>query len=129
MTKQTFRPGDLVNVTIRGARVVSDDGFRLNVRYGIGPDGDFSGAVQLPSDAAGLSVDRSAPAEWPPIAGDLWRDRHGDLWFAFTVPTDEIVRMRTATGGRWADGVDRQIEDNGPWALVRREVNGVAGAR
>jgi hypothetical protein len=60
----TFRAGELVDITIRNARVVSDDGFNLDASYFVGCEQDFVGRVRVPSDGAGITVQLvSPPAE------------------------------------------------------------------
>lgn len=74
-------------------------------------------------DEQDVTVERLAPAEWPPRPGDLWRDKHGDLWFFYSDPTDEdVICGRTAGGARWSvNDFDDQLADNAPWTLVRRD--------
>ena len=124
-----LRDGDLVDVVIRGARVYSPRDQEAD------PGTDFvtveitthDGSTQLVGipEAPGVTVKRTAPAEWPPQPGDLWRDKHGALWFVYVVPRVEgeapDLYMRTAVGFRWSAGFDGQLADNGPWALVHRE--------
>lgn len=120
-----FAPGDIVNFTVRGARVDADevdgDGFRyVQVVYG-----DRNLRVFLDLDAA-LTVERVVPAEWPPQAGDLWRDRHGELWFFYCNPSvmkpEPMLLGRTSGGARWTDDIAGLLRDgNAPWVLVRRE--------
>jgi hypothetical protein len=80
-----FRIGEIVDVTIKGSRVVGigyDDRFDspwLRVAIPIGDD-EMHGRIHL--DAPGITVERVAPAKWPPQPGDLWRDNGGTLWFA-----------------------------------------------
>lgn len=125
---ETFKAGELVDLTIRGAKVVNSYPIHADgktdvivlAEYGQGDHRNVS--VNL--SAASVTVERVAPAEWPPQPGDLWRDKHDELWFAFTVPTDTVkdsVRMRAAKSGRWCDYMAVQIQDNAPWALVYRE--------
>lgn len=108
--------GDLVDIEIRGAKVESVDDVGMAVLSL--PQHSWRPTVNL--RAAGVHVERLAPAEWPPLPGDLWRDQHGALWFAFDSPGVGLC-MRTATGGRSSAGHEGQIEDNGPWVLVYRE--------
>jgi acetyl-CoA acetyltransferase len=121
---EPFRNAELVTVTIAVAEVVrveTDEGERyLCVQTTEGVQ------IMVPLDSKAVTVQRLAPPEWPPQVGDLWRDKHGDLWFAYIQPltsdsAPDRIFMRTATGGRWSDGYDGQIADNGPWTLVHRE--------
>lgn len=124
--------GEVVDITIKGARVTE-------VCYhgdGNGPDLRFTyvanDGVPWPSavwaEAPGVTVERVAPAEWPPRVGDLWRDCEGDLWFATTgydMDNTEYVSLcstRSKPLDGWGDStayhVNRQY---GPLTLVHRE--------
>lgn len=117
-----FQIGEVVDVTIKGARVSSTYGLSWN-------DEDMgtmlvfrtcehttcqAGMVNIGDP--GVTVERVAPAEWPPQKADLWRDRSGDLWFA--VDDGEVWLT--------SDGYEREISDwvrsnYGPLTLVYRE--------
>jgi hypothetical protein len=123
-----FKRGDLVDITIKGARVgikgVDSDPRRLYVDLGPWDDGVNKGGewgMTFPTTVEGVTVKRVAPAEWPPRPGDLWRDKHNALWFARVAHPEGGLRMVTADGLRWSDGHEGQLVDNGPWALVYRE--------
>jgi hypothetical protein len=81
-----FRVGELVDITIRGARVA-------NAFTRTGPDqvqtevlvfhtcehmGCNSSTVNMTDP--GVTVEQVTPAEWPPRFGDVWRDGSGELW-------------------------------------------------
>lgn len=129
-TQPTFAHGDIVNVTISGARVVGFPSDVLCTEYDLASpwmDDAKTFKNNLVLNAPGLTVERVAPAEWPPRPGDLWRDNHGALWFASeSQPDAGDLRMHTATGTRWSVGHDGQLEDNGPWTLVYREDSGMS---
>ncbi|WFF07221.1 hypothetical protein O7622_01070 [Micromonospora sp. WMMD1076] len=75
--RPTFRVGDVVEVTIRRAVVTAAPAAGwMQVRVG-----DIVHALPYPAGDQPVAVNRLAPAEWPPEAGDLWRDRDGGLWF------------------------------------------------
>ncbi|MGH3379525.1 MAG: hypothetical protein ACRDP6_32800 [Actinoallomurus sp.] len=118
-----LRPGELVDVTIKGVRVdaVHPDG----TPDIIADDSDGLATVWvLPPQAA---IERVAPAEWPPQPGDLWRDRDGDLWFGLLDDNDEELLTvlspgRTSKHPAFIDsGNDTIQRDHGPLALVHRE--------
>jgi hypothetical protein len=133
-----YRLGDIVDVTIRGARVqdydVSGDGpDRLMVTYG-------QPASMTTLFVNGVTVERVAPAEWPPQPGDVWRDPHGYAWFAFSYCPDPdhtdawaveaakstdftVVALQPQHGGPYgvaADFPDKVLRDAGPLTLAYR---------
>jgi hypothetical protein len=114
-----YRKGDRVRIVIDDARVDKEDARWLNCLLVEGY------RVKVPLDAEGVTVERLFPAEWPPRAGDLWRDRHGEVWFfhrnPFSKPGPELLG-RTAGGARWTDDIPvLEVDGNAPWTLVRRE--------
>lgn len=116
MSEQHFQPGEIVDISIKGVRISDTSHIRVAIQ-------DESGEVWvLPPQAA---ITRIAPAEWPPRPGDLWRDKHGELWFihksAFAGQGDDVLMGRTANGLRWAEDADVLLADNSPMTLVRRE--------
>lgn len=124
---ETFEIGELVDITIRGAKVVNtypirrdgcDMGTVLVAEYTDGEHRNVAVGLSAPS----VTVERVAPAEWPPQPGDLWRDKHEDLWFVFADPTATgALHMRTADGKRSSLGHEGQIKNNAPWRLVYRD--------
>jgi hypothetical protein len=135
---QEFGPGEVVDITIRGVRVggrgMPQDPGRLCVDLGPWDDGVNQGRewfLTIPSSVDAVTVTRVAPPEYPPRAGDLWRDRDGQLWFGVDV-TDydadkiafgvELQGQNTYTYGRWAaDEINKRY---GPLTLVHREPDG-----
>jgi hypothetical protein len=119
-----YRSGDLVDITIKGARVrdaVQRNG-GLDLTYTYDASGSAVGTGSVWADAPSVTVESVAPSQWPPQAGDLWRDKHGVLWFAsWTEWSERELRMHSASGGRWSVGHEGQLADNGPWTLVFRE--------
>jgi len=69
-----FRVGEVVDVAISGATVVDTTDTTILVRTG------SQAPVCIPVNAAGVTVARVAPAQWPPMVGDLWEDCRGDRW-------------------------------------------------
>ncbi|MFB6392568.1 hypothetical protein [Polymorphospora lycopeni] len=70
--------------------------------------GCFASQVEL--GVKPVTVAHAAPPEWPPVPGDLWRDRVGSLWFAYTKrseqraevvmqPADPVVGYKPKTPG------------------------------
>jgi hypothetical protein len=122
VSTREFATGDIVNITITGARVQH---FEDNtVEYEHPTDlGTVEGCVPL--DSAAVTVERIVSAEWPPRAGDLWRDKHGELWFihkaAYQGQANRDLMGRTTGGARWTDDVDLLLADNAPLTLVHRE--------
>lgn len=124
-----FKPGEVVDITIKGARIVEHVGTSLAFEYLSDPR-DAAGRViysrgNVRADAHSITVERVAPAEWPPQAGDVWRDRHGSPWFAVDIhdidETDvpEIVMVLAYEGARRPPEEFNQI--GGPVVLVHRE--------
>jgi hypothetical protein len=132
---ESFQAGELVNVTIRNARVVNsypvrrddaDMGTVLVAEYTNGEHRNI--AVNLAAEA--VTVERVAPAEWPPLPGDLWRSTPtrrspaGQLWLACGAvdvdgKTDPYVPLvSTEEDHAYADDV---LHSYGPLTLVHRE--------
>jgi hypothetical protein len=97
-----YRPGEIVNITIRGARVERIHGEYLELNLGeafelLGEDQYLH--LSLPLDSA-ATVERGTPADWPPQLDDLWRDSTGGLWY----------RNRTRQGdSRMVNAVGHQV--------------------
>jgi hypothetical protein len=89
-----FKSGDIVNIAIKGARVVRGDEDGLTVD--LTPDGP-STQVYLPWGPE-LDVERVAPAEWPPRPGDLWRDANGMLYLGMQPFDDGRVEVVNVGG-------------------------------
>jgi hypothetical protein len=126
----TFKPGEVVDITIKGVRVhqLDDHGCVSILADSHHPDahhGAIQDSFQMPPQAA---VTRVAPAEWPPQVGDLWRDQFGDLWFAYQGygPDGETyVGLRCAIDKvteAWGDQIVHSVnQEYGPLTLVHRE--------
>lgn len=113
-----FKPGEIVDITIKGAQV---DEVGRNGLHVVMPNGTTA-HIEL-SNYEGITIERVAPAEWPPRPGDLWRDQHGAVWFAADLVDDggdPAIYML-------ASREDRQVapdycnETYGPLTLVHRE--------
>lgn len=115
-------PGDIVNVTLRGVRVVGIKALTGEVST-IADEHDRE--YPVPPQAA---VERIVTADWPPLAGDLWRElkNGGGLWFIFRDPSvmnpsQSGLRAREANGDRWTDDAHDLLRDCAPLELVHRE--------
>lgn len=114
------QPGDMVDITVRRARVnATRNGPFTMLSYEV--DG-ITSSVPLTEN---VTVERIVPAEWPPRAGDLWRDKHGELWFIHKTPytgaAEHELMGRTTSGLRWTEDVDDLLVVNAPLDLVHRE--------
>jgi hypothetical protein len=89
MTARRFEVGELVDVAIRGARVVDVAGQGFAPLLALDVDGERLEVALSTS----LTVTRRAPREWPPLAGDVWRVDSA-LWFA---RADEFNGVRLAS--------------------------------
>src|SRR5690606_14221389 len=96
----SFKPGDIVDITIEGARVRAIRGEDI-----VDPSYETEGCVasvalteSVTVEVAlteSVTIERVAPAEWPPRPGDLWRDRDGLPWFAVEHPGHTGPHLRT----------------------------------
>lgn len=112
-----FKSGEVVDITIKGARVqsVSNDHW---LAFWITDRGTMH---SLDISAPGVTVERVAPAEWPPQAGDVWLDRAGEPWFAFS-DHDVLLLPAFPVSTSRAGLLPRVVmEKVGPLTLVRRE--------
>jgi hypothetical protein len=124
MTDTTYAVGELVDVTIRGARVVgtlrrrSDDQYP-EIVLALDEHAGQEFSVTLPL-VDGVTIERIAPAEWPPLVGDLWRDRAGTLWF--DTPNSPYADNHWLIGSNGqGDHANSLLKLNGPLTLVHRE--------
>lgn len=115
-----YKPGEIVDITIKGARVRNqhdgDDGLDvLTVIYG-----QHNTVAHLSLDDS-VTVERIAPAEWPPRPGDLWRDNGGELWFAVEIGGVALVPSYPVSSSRRGVVPDKVKDSVGPLTLVHRE--------
>ncbi len=114
--------GDLVTIEIRNVKVDRVDGCEVFFTTRAGGQ-RIEHAIHVGPGWPDATVTTLAPAEWPPLPGDLWRDKHGALWVVYRSGySAATVTMHEANGPRWSEGHEGQIEANGPWALVHREL-------
>ena len=115
MSRRIF-PGDIVNVTIKGVRVIG-----VNALTGAPTIVDEHGDQwPMPPQAA---VKLVAPAQWPPQHRDVWRDGDGDLWIARVLLSTHDDRTRIEMHGVGDDffAADTMLAKYGPLTLVHRE--------
>lgn len=106
-----LRPGEVVDITIRGVRVTGDQGPRGTTTIA-DEHGDH---YVMPPQAA---IERVEPEFWPPIGGDLWRDAFGELWFCRVDPSPYLI----ASSDRYHGAAPHVLLDGrGPLTLVHRE--------
>lgn len=126
MTEPQFKPGDRVRVTIEGTVYTSPAGSAGELYFTYRVD-TTDVCLRVHSKSSAVEVEHRAPAEWPPQPGDLWRDKHGDLWFFYIDPSafgSRSIIGRTAKGGRWSEedrASEGQLQANAPWSLVHRD--------
>jgi hypothetical protein len=113
-TTPTYVAGELVDITIRGARYEADHGDQRGFHLP-----NAARRIWLPLSTS-VTVERIAPAEWPPRVGDLWRDRADNLWFGTpNSPYTDDTWLIGSTGQ--GDHASSLLKLNGPLTLVHRE--------
>jgi hypothetical protein len=105
-----YAEGELIDVQIKGARVgaINDSGMLVQLSDLIQVD------LPLPLPNNGVTVTRVAPAEWPPLAGDLWANANGVKVFA------QDHMLHTSNGFQFGSA-EEALESIGPMTLVYRE--------
>lgn len=116
-----YRPGELVKVTIRGRvhALANATGYVLALDYDTS-DG-IEHQMRIITDSPSVTVERVAPAEWPPRPGDLWRDRHGSVWFAFRDPRGWVLMQAGDPTSDQKPQPETVITKHGPLELMHRE--------
>jgi hypothetical protein len=104
-----YTVGELVDVTIRGARVLgvskkwaskfTEPPALLDLEV----SEDWHPVIDV--RAPGVTVARVAPAEWPPRPADVWYDRNNSPWAVLGDAADGSVEMRLVWDrrGQWLD--------------------------
>lgn len=125
-----FQLGEHIRATI-DARVVAvgaeghDNDVTPTVQVVAHDAGGAEYFVTLPAEWTSVQFERTAPPEWPPRAGDLWRDRHGSVWFAVDVhdidKTDKPEIVMVLAYEDYRKAADQLNQRNGPMTLVHRE--------
>ncbi|MFY1595422.1 hypothetical protein [Micromonospora sp. WMMD737] len=125
-----FEPGELVDVTIRAARVIETQPGTVGLTYGptngaFGQDGVI-GIIKLHRHAD-VTITRVAPAEWPPQPDDVWRDRLGVHHFGVSYSPDYDDKADAEGIGPdgtrvilVASGGDSSCRLNAPWYRPER---------
>ncbi len=108
-----YRVGEIVDVAIRGARVVD----LLDTGYVLADDAGTKWVLSYRLTNA--QIERVAPAEWPPCTGDLWRDRNGDLWMGQAGDRGHVMVPADKTVTSWWP--ERLLRELGPLTIVHRE--------
>jgi hypothetical protein len=123
-----FLPGEHVRASI-DARVAAvgaeghDGDVTATVQLAItGPDGREY-VTTVPAGWSAVAIERTAPKEWPPRPGDLWRrDEYSEVWFAVF---DNYGRKLVMLPSNPAKGLTAYEPDKvlarGPLTLVHRE--------
>jgi hypothetical protein len=114
-----FKPGEIVDITITGARVIGVDGNGigdLEVSYSTDL-GTYEAVFAI--DTPAVNVARVAPAEWPPQVGDVWRDTRGETHWVTGSKQYGAEHLYSRDGkGHRPDVVNQRF---GPLTLVHRE--------
>lgn len=121
-----FKVGERVTVTIKG-RVTEVDDCLMLIEYA--SRGDLKAEAPIVPDAEAVTIERVAPAEWPPQHQDVWADRDGDHWYGVLVDNDtesdgpyvELWCSRSSKNRGFNSDLDHLIQRHGPFALVHRE--------
>lgn len=116
-----FQPGEIVDVVIKGVRVRHEDADGVVTVLAENPLGAVTW-YEMPPQAA---ITRVAPAEWPPLPGDKWRDGEGRPWFAIDVTDpvcheEQFVALVNTFGARLTNPY-ADVVKYGPFTLVHRE--------
>jgi hypothetical protein len=107
--------GELVNVTIKGARVAGIDETQARIGLAVGT----SDAASVPLNAPGVTVERVAPAEWPPQLGDIWVDRDLNQWATLADRDKAVLVTLRDIRTDWL-APDDVLAEVGPMALEYR---------
>ena len=123
----TFQPGEIVDITIKGAHVV--DVTKLDeCQLGVVFDCDAGlFPLTVPLGPPGVTVERGDPENWPPRRADMWRHTSGTLWFAFQVGsnvslvngTGEVRDEQEAYDQRHHMRLERREDEQRPAAAMR----------
>jgi hypothetical protein len=127
-------PGDVVDIAIRGVTVQTirdgDEVIEIRIEHTDAGTQVFTLPAGAPY-APHITIERQAPAEWPPMVGDVWLDRDGDEWLAFRRaerydgtritegPRLEMVRAVEQAIGHGNPRPDRFLANHGPVTLAR----------
>lgn len=117
-----FKVGEHVTVTIKGRVTEAADDLLL-IEYAT--EGDIIGEAPIVPNAEAVAIERTAPAEWPPQPGDLWRDKNNDIWFAADVhdgaETDQPQIVMVFSREDYRLTPDEMNQRHGQLTLVHRD--------
>jgi hypothetical protein len=133
-----FKPGEIVDIAIKTATVCDMTGSHPPTLHFTVPTGRNI-SWSMPLDNPQITVERVAPAEWPPRVGDIWHDADGERWFAqddgssdvdppvmWMVPAHPHRFSQEHDGGARGYQAARWQAKRGPVALVYREDRAVS---
>lgn len=122
-----YRPGEIVDVTIKGVRIAAtEDAIPPMDPRGLLVIADEHGDLYpLPPQAA---ITRVAPAHWPPQEGDVWRrDADGLNWFGVLIDNDDttdspyvLLTCSRSSKDRYGRPCDEALYTFGPFTLTHR---------
>lgn len=110
----TLKPGELVDITIRGARVEAFNGGYTTFAPKAGAH------ITIETGSAGVDITRVAPREWPPQAGDVWVGESGDQFFARTGEDGDAEWLVPVSGGSISSYPEEILASFGPLRLAYR---------
>lgn len=117
-----YQPGDIVDITIRGARVVDiyrpDDGKGENLRFTYTARDGEQWPCAVWAQAPSVVIKQADPFGWPPRHKDVWRDRNGTLYLVVETHRGDLLMNGTDCGRH---GIDYVARAHGPLTLVHRE--------
>lgn len=107
-----YREGEYVRVTVEGPISYMTDDFGGEIRIG-------EKRVTIPTyGLEGVTIERVAPAEWPPRKNDVWRDRHGELLIGAVWAAEGPV-LRSVDGSDY--DTSYALRELAPLTLIHRE--------
>lgn len=116
-----YQPGEIVNIEIKGARVLrvgQDDLGSFFVEFAHGRNNT---EATVDRDDPSVTITRTPPANWPPQVNDQWQSPLGfRLWAVLDqdTETDQLYLM-APTGDSYLP--DRALEKLGPLTLAYRD--------
>jgi hypothetical protein len=81
MTEPKYQRDEIVDITIRGARVVECKGGSLGYEYAtVGNEHAVYASAEIQHEADSATITRVVPAAGAPMPGELWQDSRGMRW-------------------------------------------------
>lgn len=93
----TYQSGEIIDITIRGARVLNCDGGSLVYEYS---EGGRTDREEVQYEFSAVEITRLLPPD-PPKPGEVWRDNRGRNWLAVEARSGEVRLHDGGTGGDW----------------------------